>query len=315
MNESSGPGAIDLVEEGAPDPLARTGRWSCDGVAELELAVDVGAITVHLADDAEVRVEVRHDPGTGGAWMQGLSGVISWLGQATGGPTTSPQDLAAEAVAAVGITWSEAGRRLVVRSSQELPLRVVPLAVTVHAPTGSRLAARTGAGDVEVTGTAGWAAVRTGSGDVVVGIVDGDADVTTGSGDLTLGEVHGRARLRTSAGSVRVASAGGATDIQAGSGDVEIGSVAGDLGARTGSGDLRIADARAGRLEVATGSGQLHVGVHPGTRAELDLSSGSGRARSELDVASAPPADGVALHVRGRTGSGDVLVTRALVPA
>jgi len=55
--------------------------------------------------------------------------------------------------------------------------------------------------------------------------------------------------------------------------------------------------------------------VHPGVRAELDLTSGSGRARSDLRVESAPPDDAVALHVRGRTGSGDVLVTRATVPA
>lgn len=303
-----------MSKDGA-DPLVRTGRWDATGLAELELAVDIGRITVALGEDPEVRVEVRHDPSIGGMLTQSLSGVISWIGQATGGPATLPEDLAADAVRAVQISWSEPGRRLVVRSSQEIPLRIVPLAVTVHAPAGSRLAARTGAGDVEVTGTAGWAAVRTGSGRVVMGRVDGDADVITGSGDLTVGDVSGRARLRTGSGAVALASAGGATDIQAGSGNVEIGSVAGDLGARTGSGDLRIVDARSGHVDVTTGSGELYVGVHPGVAAELDLTSGSGRARSDLDVAFTPPRDAVALHVRGRTGSGNVLVARALVPA
>lgn len=307
---------IDFTKQHDAGP-GRTESWPVNGVAELEVAVDVGRITVHLdsADTTEVRVEVRHDPSVGGMFTQGISGVMSWLGQATGGPAASPADLAAEAVDACTIDWSEPGRRLVVRSSQEIPLRVVPLAVTVTAPAGSRLAARTGAGDVHVSGTAGWTAVRTGAGRAEVGAVDGDADVTTGSGDLSIGDVSGRARLRTGSGAIRAAGLGGSTDVQTGSGDVEIGRVAGDLGARTGSGDLRIADARSGHLEVTTGSGELRVGVHPGVRAELDLSSGSGRARSELDVADTPPAESVELQVRGRTGSGDVLVTRALVPA
>ena len=114
---------------------------------------------------------------------------------------------------------------------------------------------------------------------------------------------------------MRLTAAGGPTEIKAGSGDVALGKVAGDLGVRTGSGEVRIDDACSGRFDLTTGSGELRVAVHPGVRAELDLSSGSGRARSDLRVDSAPPADAVALHVRGRTGSGDVLVTRATVPA
>ena len=57
-----------------------------------------------------------------------------------------------------------------------------------------------------------------------------------------------------------------------------------DLGVRTGSGEVGSSDARGGRLELTTGSGGLRIGVHPGVRAELDLSSGSGKARSELEV-------------------------------
>ena len=51
------------------------------------------------------------------------------------------------------------------------------------------------------------------------------------------------------------------------------------------------------------------VGIHPGVLAEIDVSSGSGQARSELPFG-APPADGSArLRVRGRTGSGDAVIT------
>ena len=119
-------------EHRAPGELAGGRR------AELELTVDVGRIEVHLdrADEAEVRVEVRHDPAAGGMWGQGISGVLNWIGKATAGPGRRAADLAADAVRAAEITWSEPGRRLMVRSSQELPLRVVPLVVTVTAPAG-----------------------------------------------------------------------------------------------------------------------------------------------------------------------------------
>jgi Putative adhesin len=298
------------------DDAVRRGSWPVKGPAELELSVDVGRVTVDLADAEDVTVEVRYDPSAVGGWLQGVSGLISWLGNATGsGDGPDPEWLASEAVRGAEITWSEPARRLVVRSSQDLPLRAVPLLVTVTAPAGSRVAARTGAGDVAVAGRAGWAAVRTGSGRATLGPVDGDADVTTGSGDITLGDVSGRSRVRTGSGAISLAAAGGTTDIKAGSGDVELGAVAGDLHVRTGSGDLRISDARAGSYDLTTGSGELRLGVHPGVRARLDLSSGSGTARSELDVAAVAPEQGTPLQVRGRTGSGDVLVTRAVVPA
>lgn len=331
--------------------VVRSQSWPCAGAAELELSVDIGRIEVRLGAADEATVEVRHDPAAGGALGQGISGILGWIGQAgrgasvsrtvtrvdgetvsrgfghSGFATSSPADaigqllggdteaLAADAVRATTITWSEGGRRLVVRSPQELPLRVVPLAVTVTAPAGSRLAARTGSGEVTVTGTAGWAAVRTGSGRVSLEGVDGDVDVTTGSGDVALGPVAGRCRVRTGSGSVRAAALRGAADVRASSGDVAVTELAADLAVRTGSGRVSVDDARTGRLELTTGSGDLRVGVHPGTAAQLDLTSGSGRARSELDVRSVAPEQAATLTVTGRSGSGDVLVTRAAVPA
>lgn len=282
-----------------PNELVRQQSWPCDGPATLELSVDVGRIRVELGGAGEVRVEVRHDPSAGTGWTQGLTGLISWL--SSSGPFDAgqrdPATLAADAVAAAEIAWSEAARRLVVHSSEELPLRVVPLAVTVHAPEGSRLAVRTGAGDVVITGAAG------------------ESDVTTGSGDVSVGTVDGKSRVRTGSGRIALAGSTGRIDIKAGSGDVQVGETAGEVRVRAGSGDVDIADARSGSLELTTGSGRLSVGVHPGVGAELDISSGSGRARSELDVGRVAPAQAPTLRVRGRTGSGDVLITRATVPA
>lgn len=302
--------------------LVRQQSWPCEGAAELEITVDLGRIRVELVDagiatgGGEVRAEVRHDPTAGGAFGQGVSGLLSWLGTSGIGPGVDADQLARDAVRAAEISWSEDGKRLVVRSPQELPLRAVPLAVTVTAPAGSRLAARAGSGDVTVAGTAGWAAVRTGSGQVRTSRVDGDADVTSGSGDVELGAVSGRGRVRSGSGEVRIASVGGATEVRASSGDVHVREVGADLSIRTGSGAVTVSDVRVGHLDLTTGSGDLRVGVHSGVAAELDLSSGSGRVRSDLVVNEIPPAVPSPVRVKGRTGSGDVLVTGAApVPA
>ncbi|RTL64880.1 MAG: hypothetical protein EKK42_23635 [Pseudonocardiaceae bacterium] len=307
--------------------LGREERWQASGPAELELTVDIGSVRVELSDTTEVWVEVRHEPQGGNTWTNGIAGLVNWIGTATsrggfdrmqgGFPAGMPsfdggtEELAAQAVAATEIRWSETSRRLVVRSPQEMPLRMIPLAVTVRAPVASRHAVRTGAGDVSVTGRAGWGAVRTGSGEVRLEETGGDVDVTTGSGDVDLGPVSGRAKVRTGSGRIAVASLGGPSQVKSGSGDVELGEVTGDLGVRTGSGEVRVSDAVSGSLDLTTGSGGIRIGVHSGVAAELDLSSGTGRARSELEVGGVAPQQAPALRIHGRAGTGDVVVTRA----
>jgi len=322
------------------DDLVRQESRTAGGPADLDVAIDVGRVEVHLtaaavdadssadssADGAapgeqEIRVEVRHDPTAAGGWAQRLGEVASWIGSVGAPPDADdrPASAGAEAVRAAEISWSAPGAggeapALTVRSTTDLPLRMVPLLVTVWAPAGSRVTARTGAGDVGVSGRAGRATVRTGAGTATAADVDGDAEVTTGSGDVVLGAVGGRARIRTGSGTVRVGAVAGSTDIKAGSGDVRIGAVHADVGVRTGTGAVSVADASAGRLDLTTGSGGLTIGVHAGVLAELDLSSGSGRARSELDVHQTAPGREPVLWLRGRTASGDVLVTRATEP-
>jgi hypothetical protein len=319
------------MSDGEDTGFGRQESRDVTGPVELDLAVDVGRVEVHLegtAADAppdagqQLRVEIRHDLAATGGWAQRLGEVASWLGTVGAGPDAGP-DLdanATDAVQAATIDWSaaETGGEpagLTVRSSTDLRLRMVPLLVTVHAPVGSRVAARTGAGDVVVHGRAARATVRTGAGTATAGDVDGDADITTGSGDVAVGAVAGRARIRTGSGAVRAAAFAGTTDVKAGSGDVTIGAVSADVGVRTGTGSVHVTDARSGRVELTSGSGGLRIGVHSGVLAELDLSSGSGRARSELDVQHTAPAREPALRVRGRTASGVVGVTRAGAPA
>ncbi len=274
---------------------------------EIEVEIGSGRVDVTLEEGGGVGVEIRHEPASGLGWPAGLSGLLGMFAGSAGGDV----DLGAAAVRDAEVSYSAPAARLVVRSSRALPLRAIPLAVTVTAPHRSRLAVRAGSADVTVTGTAAWLAVRTGSGDVVGGQVDGDAEVQTGSGSIRLGAVAGRLRGRSGSGDIDATAVAGPTELVTGSGDVWLGEVSGDVAVRTGSGQLAVADAASGSLELTTGSGSLRVGVHAGVLAEVDLGSGSGRARSDLPVGETRPEQPAALHVRGRTGSGDALITSA----
>ena len=292
------------------DPtVVRHQDFECDGPIDITVELGAGRADVRLVEGAagagSASVSVRAPDTTATSWPTGLGGLLSWLGEQAG--QLAPGELAAEAVRLTVIEYGEG--RLLVQAPRDMPLRSVPLVVAVTAPSGSTVTARAGSADVTVDGVAARLDVSTGSGDLRAQRCAGPAEVRTGSGDVRLGSVVGALRARTGSGSVDVVALEGAGTVHTGSGDVRIGVHSDDLAAKTGSGDLTVSDATAGTLELTTGSGQLRVGVHAGVLAEVDVSSGSGHARSELPFAD-PPADGVArLRVRGRTGSGDALVT------
>jgi len=269
------------VEHDDTDTSAlRQQDFSCDGPIDVWAELDSGRLDITLEEGRKggedtaphgLTVRIRPDPTNQPAWSVRIGGLLSWLGERAG--TTPLGELAAEAVRRTVIDLT--GQRLTVRTPREYPLRTVPLVIQVNAPSGSSISARSGSADVTVTGVAASVNAATGSGQVRAQHCTGAAEVRTGSGDVRLGTVLGHVR------------------------------------ARTGSGDLTVVDACAGGLELTTGSGQLRVGIHPGVRAELDVSSGSGHARSDLPVSGAPAEGNVALRVRARTGSGDALVTAA----
>lgn len=298
----------------AGEDVVRRQSFESDGPVELDLGTGGGRITVRLVEDPGVHVEVRHDPDAGSPWSQGMTNLMSWVSNQFGGQfaETVPagSSVAAEAVRQTRIDYT-AGR-LVVRTPKELQLRNVPIAVTVQAPLGSHVEARSGSGDVTVTGAAGRLDLNTGSGRISADQAEGTARVDTGSGTVRLGPMAAGLRAKTGSGDVEVTAVGAASTVVTGSGDVWLGAVTTDVLARTGSGRVTIANASAGELELHTGSGAIHVGVRTGSPAEIDLSSGSGEARSDLDLSVTPPESAPALRIRGRTGSGSALVTSAV---
>jgi hypothetical protein len=289
----------------------RTETFAVDGPIEIDISLTVGKVEINLENgDEEAEVELRPDVSAKPEWIGSMTTMLSWVneqfGNALGGGGDSSP---AEALRQAKV--EKTGNRLVVQASKNLPLRNVPLTVTVRAPAGSQLEVRAGAADVTVTGTSGRTSIATGSGEVSLGRADGPAVVRTGSGGIKLGPAPAGLQVRTGSGDVQASALTGSATVATGTGDVWLGSVSGEVMARSGSGDLSVADASSGSLELITGSGEVRIGVHPGTAAEIELSSGAGKVSSELDVADTAPEAGVTLKVRARTGSGNAIITRA----
>ncbi|MDP9443139.1 MAG: DUF4097 domain-containing protein [Actinomycetota bacterium] len=207
--------------------------------------------------------------------------------------------------------------------------RTPELRLRITAPRGSRLAVRSGSGDLRVHGSLGasrvdsgsgdvridrvdgTSRVRAGSGDVVIDDVGADLEAQTGSGDIRIGRLGGSAKLQSGSGDVHVDAADDGVHLQTGSGDISLGDAGHDVKAQTGSGDVRLAAVRRGRVLVQGASGDIHVGVTDGTAAWLDVTTLAGRIESDLESADAPADGEERVHLKLNTVSGDITVVRS----
>lgn len=111
-------------------------------------------------------------------------------------------------------------------------------------------------------------------------------------------------RARTESAAVGITGATDRIEVKTASGAVDVGRSGGRAMVRTVSGDIAIRDASAGTVDLAAVSGSLHVGVHAGVAAKVELTTVSGTARSSLPIVER--IEGSALTIRGRTVSGAV---------
>ncbi|MDA3643649.1 DUF4097 domain-containing protein [Saccharopolyspora indica] len=297
--------------------LVRSQDFDTSGPISIDIGNSLGPVTVELADTDVTHVEVRHDPAASGPdWRSGLTGLLSWVteqfgdaGIRTGGEFRGSQEPVAEAVRQTRIDLT--GSRLAIRTPATSPLRNVPLAVKVRAPLDSEVGVHTSSGEVRVAGPAGRVNIQSGSGTTSVEQAADRATVRSGSGQLRLGTMTGGVHARSGSGDIEISSLGAASSVATGSGNVWFGTVSADVLARSGSGDLTVADATEGQVELITGSGELQVSIHRGTAAEVDLTSSTGSASSDLVVSEEAPEEEPKLRVFGRTGTGDAVLTTA----
>ncbi|QGK70931.1 DUF4097 family beta strand repeat protein [Allosaccharopolyspora coralli] len=306
MSENDASGQRDLV---------RTQDFAVDGPIELDVTNGGGNVTIELTDSADgtVHVEVRHAPHGVDDWNKALDGLLSWVNKQfgeTGLGAGTEQAPATEAVRQTRVDLT--GNRLVVRAPQSLGLRGVPLAITVTGPADCPVSVRSGSGNATVTGPAGPVSVQSGSGAVSVENVTGKATLRSGSGALRLGSATEAVHARSGNGEIEIAGIAAASSVATGSGSVWLGAVDADVLVRSGSGSVTIADAGGGQTELISGSGNVRVAVRQESFAEVDLTSSTGTASSDLLVEDTAPDETPTFRVFARSGSGDVLVTSAV---
>jgi hypothetical protein len=179
------------------------------------------------------------------------------------------------------LTWGSGGR----------------LKVRVRVPHGSRAELATAAADMKLRGRLQSLESKSASGDLaVIGEIERDATVKTVSGDVRLDRVGGNLRFTTVSGDVLVRSVGRSVE------------------GKAVSGDVRLESTREGNVAVQSVSGDIEVGVEPGTNLDVDAGSVSGDLDSEVPLGSEPgvgDGSGPTLVVRGKTVSGDFRVFRA----
>ena len=184
--------------------------------------------------------------------------------------------------------------------------------VKIVCPLGSELDCSTAAADVSATGSLGEVQVKTASGDVSVEQV-AELRVTSASGDVRAGSVEGEARIQTVSGDVRLGSVTGPASATLVSGDLAIDEAQSDVSGKTVSGDQRIGAIREGQIKLQSVSGDVRLGVRPGTRMRIDATSTSGDVSSEFDIKDGPSAEssGKEARLQIKTVSGDVEIIRA----
>ena len=183
------------------------------------------------------------------------------------------------------------------------------LAIEVAVPSGTATKISTASADVRIIGRVGGADLATGSATVDVDVVDGNLRLRTGRATRRVGEVDGDVQARPGSGTITLGEVAGSVQSGFGSGDLTVETAHGNVRSRAGSGDALIGCAY-GDVEFTAGSGKVSVGLPEGVSARLDVTSGSGRVRSDLPIEDAPRS-GKSITVRARTGSGDIRLFRA----
>jgi DUF4097 and DUF4098 domain-containing protein YvlB len=190
--------------------------------------------------------------------------------------------------------------------------RTPKLKITARVPLGSSVVGKTASADVRLTGVYSDVRFDVASADVEVAEVTGDVALDAASGHLSVGRAGGSVRAKSASGSVRLGDVTGDVNADTASGNIRTGAITGSLRAATASGDIEIGSLHQGEASIRSASGDITVGVTPGTAIWMDVNTASGKSVTDLTAQGEHiPDDQVELQLRVRTASGDIRVHRA----
>jgi hypothetical protein len=168
---------------------------------------------------------------------------------------------------------------------------------------------KTGVGNVRID-ESGPVILSLGTGDIEVGHTIGDVDVKA-TGLVRLGTVDGAAVVKNSNGDTAIGDVVGDVRVSSANGDVVVERARATVVAKSANGDVRVGRAERGTVVAETARGKVEVGIRDGVAAWLDLHTGFGTVRNELEAAGAPAENDTSVEVRARTAFGDITIRRA----
>lgn len=282
----------------------------------VEVRNAAGAVHIDLADVTTTTVDITPAGGHPFGFIDDLLRSVDSFRRSSNSTEGSEADDPTERVR-VGLQNEDAGGTLIVDSDPARDGWRSAFTIRITAPARSGVRVQTQSADVEVTGAADRLEARTASGSLTAGDVARAVSVQTASGDVRIASAGTDLDARTASGDVTVGAVGGRAVVQTTSGDIRLDRPAGDVAARSVSGDIRIADAITGTAEATAVSGDVEIGVHPGSLAAINLATVSGDTLNDFDVisdaAATQPGSGAPLSIRVKTTSGDIRLRRAAV--
>ncbi|NUP10692.1 MAG: DUF4097 family beta strand repeat protein [Polyangiaceae bacterium] len=172
---------------------------------------------------------------------------------------------------------------------------------------------KTGAGEIHVE-HAGSAVVRTGAGNVNIERAAGRAEISTGTGLIEIGQVEGSATVQNANGDTWIGDVAGELRVNAANGEIAVDRAQSAAFVKTANGSIVLGEVACGEVVAETAFGRVDIGVVNGVPAWLELHTGCGKVRNELQAAAAPDASEEAVEIRARTGCGDIAIRRCLEP-
>lgn len=153
---------------------------------------------------------------------------------------------------------------------------------------------------------------RSGDGTIRIDRVNGRIELRTGDGGIRATDVAGELTLNTSDGTVTVAGAEGRLDLDTGDGGVNVTGKLTSVRLHTGDGSIvyraEPGSTMADPWEISTGDGGVSLFLPRDFGADLDVRTGDGTIRNELQVTSDTGGEVSRRTVRGKLNAGGKLL-------
>jgi DUF4097 and DUF4098 domain-containing protein YvlB len=200
--------------------------------------------------------------------------------------------------------------------------------VSIELPSGSQVLAEMQIGDYRCAGRLGecrlktsvgnfWleltgpVRLNTSAGHITADVITGNAEISTGSGKVQIGEVQGTAVVKNSNGNTTIDTVTGDVRVRAANGDIYVERAGAGVDAKTSNGSIRLGEVVRGSVVLGTAMGDLDIGIAEGTAAWLEVNTGFGHVRNQLDNTTRPDHADDTAEVRARTSYGDITIHRS----